>query len=169
MKLIYRCLCMVLGAILGSGCSDSTDPVEYGPMPEYGVPTGAILLDGRVINDIGAPIPGIQVSYYGAGIDTTDADGKWAIEHSQTYIPCADGGQSACQLEAKDIDGPVNGGPYPPALVTLDLTQTEPGNGGYDLGTWEQHGIEVLMTDAAEYGPPVAGAKGSKPPAGSKR
>ena len=42
MKLIYRCLCLVLGAVLGSGCSDSTDPVEYGPIAEYGVPTGTV-------------------------------------------------------------------------------------------------------------------------------
>ena len=164
MKLIYRCLCLVFGAILGSGCSDSTEPVEYGPMPEYGVPTGTVRLDGRVIDDRGAPIPGVEVSVVGAGADTTDAGGKWSIDEDQAYIPCVSTDQNDCILQAKDIDGPDNGGPYPTAQVLLDLVQTEPGSGAFDLGTWEQHGIDVTMTDAVEYGPPQAKVPRPHPP-----
>ncbi len=156
MKLIYRCLCLVLGAVLGSGCSDSTEPVEYGPMPEYGVPSGTIRLDGRVLDHVGAPISGVEVSFLGALADTSDAAGAWSLDGQHGYIPCVDGGPTDCEVVATDIDGPANGGPFPPVTVTLDLTQTVPGNGGYDQGTWEQHNIDIVLDDAVEYGPPVA-------------
>lgn len=156
MKLVYRCLCAVLGAILGAGCSNNLgEPVEYGPMPEYGVPTGRVRVDGRVLDGIGAPIPGIEVALATGPADTTDADGNWAIDAQGVYIPCADGG-AACIVEATDIDGAANGGPFPAVEATLDLEQTAPGAGYLDVGTWEQHGVDIAMDDAAEYGPPRA-------------
>lgn len=157
MKMIYRCLCAVLGAILGSGCSsNSTEPVEYGPMPEYGVPTARVRLDGRVLDPVGAPIPGIEVAFDGAGTDTTDAGGNWSLAAEGTYVPCIDSSTPACAVTATDIDGAANGGPFPAVEATLDLEQTAPGSGYLDLGTWEQHGLDITMTDAAEYGPPLA-------------
>ncbi len=147
MKLIYRCICMVLGAILGSGCSNSMDPPEYGVMPEYGVPTGTINITGRVVDDQGAPISGVQVSFQGAGADTTDAQGGWAIHRENDNIPCDVSNDTNCTIEAEDIDGPANGGTYAPSEVVLDLEQTDPGSGSYDLGTWEQHDIDVVMTE----------------------
>jgi putative lipoprotein (rSAM/lipoprotein system) len=163
MKLIYRCLCAVLGAILGSGCSNSTEPVEYGPMPEYGVPSGTVRLDGRVLNDQGGPIPGVEVSFAGARPDTTDASGNWVIDQQHVYIPCSSGGSPDCFVVAVDIDGGANGGPYPVAQQALDPTQTEPGSGGWDQGTWEQHAVDIVMTEAVEYGPPIARAPEPKP------
>ncbi len=146
MKLIYRYICIALGAILGSGCSDSTspDPVEYGPMPEYGVPSGTVHASGRVLDNEGTPVQGIQVSVEFALPDTTDAQGNWAIDQNSTYIPCSDG-QTDCLVEAEDIDGPDNGGTYPTASVVLELEQTEPGSSTFDLGTWEQHGLDIVL------------------------
>ncbi len=159
MKLIYRCFCAVLGAILGSGCSDSSEPVEYGPMPEYGVPSGTVRVDGRAIDALGAPIPGIVVGLpvYGeyADLDTTDAAGRFDLEASGVR-PCPLDSDGVCTVKAADIDGPANGGPYPVATAPLDLQRTVPGSGSWDLGTWEQHGLDILMDDAAEYGPPPA-------------
>ncbi len=171
MKMIYRCLCAVLGAILGSGCSDPTEPVpEYAPpIPEYGVPNGTVRIDGRVTDHLGIPIPGVQVSFDNTWADTTDAEGRWAIDREHTYIPCVTNPLADCLLDAEDIDGPDGGGFYPPTQVTLDLTQTEPGSGSFDQGTWEQHDIDVVMTDAVEYGPPVAKEKGPGQPPGAKR
>jgi len=151
MKLIYRCICMVLGTILGTGCSsDMNDPVEYGPgpMPEYGVPTGTVSITGRVIDNVGEPIPGVEVNFNGAGADTTDAEGNWAINRDHVFFSCDINSGDDCTVEAKDIDGPDNGGPYPPSEVTLDLEQTEPSSGSYHLGTWEQHGVDIVMTEA---------------------
>jgi len=157
MKLIYRCLSLVLGAILGAGCSDTTDPVEYGPMPEYGVPSGHLVIDGTVRNTLGQPVPGIEVAFNGAGADTTDAAGAWSIDREYAFIPCAMISEADCTVAAEDIDGPANGGPYLPNQTLLDLIQTDPGSGSWDLGTWEQHGISITLTEvAAEYGPPPA-------------
>lgn len=157
MRLIYRCLCAVLGAILGAGCSNnSTEPVEYGPMPEYGVPTGRVRLDGRVLNQVGVPIPGVEVAFAGGRADTTDALGDWAIAEENIYIPCVSHGTTSCTVAASDIDGAANGGVFPTVEVTLSLAQTEPGSGYFDLGTWEQHGVDIEMSAATAYGPPLA-------------
>ena len=146
MKLIYRYLCLALGTILGTGCSDPADMVEYGPMPEYGVPTGTVHVSGRVLDQGGTPIQGVQVSVDFALPDTTDAQGHWAIDQNSTYIPCADG-QTHCLVEAEDIDGPDNGGPFPPTSTVLNLIQTVPGSGTFNMGTWEQHGIDIVLSN----------------------
>lgn len=149
MKMIYRCICMVLGAILGTGCSDINDP-EYGPlpMPEYGVPTGSVSVTGRVVTESGDPIPGVEVGFGWTGVDTTDVEGNWDISRNNSYYPCEESSEGACIVEAKDIDGEDNGGPYPLAQVELDLIQTESPSGSYDLGKWEQHNVIIEMIDA---------------------
>ena len=167
MRLIYRWICVAIGAVLGSGCSDNpTDPVEYGPvpMPEYGVPTGTIVLDGRVLDGRGAGIPGIEVVFNGGVADTTDATGAWSIDADHVFIPCAGGHANSCEVTANDIDGPDNGGHYPSVKVVLDPDQTDPGDGGSDQGTWEQHGVDIAMDIAVEYGPPVAKVEPSDTP-----
>lgn len=157
MKLIYRCLCTVLGAILGAGCSnDPGEPVEYGPMPEYGVPTGKVRVDGRVLDRAGTPIPGIEVAFAAGAADTSDGGGAWSITADDIHIPCAGDGARACTVVATDIDGAVHGGPYPSVETTLHLNRTSPGQGSWDQGTWEQHGLDIAMDDAVEYGPPRA-------------
>lgn len=151
MKRIYRFLSAVLGAILGAGCSNnSAEPAEYG------MPTGKVRLDGRVHNQMGAPIPGIEVALAGARAATTDAGGNWSIADENIYLPCVGNGATACAVAASDIDGAANGGPFPTVEVALNLAQTEPGSGHWDQGTWEQHGVDIEMGDAAEYGPPRA-------------
>lgn len=151
MKLIYRCLCAVLGTLLGAGCSDNSSAPA-----EYGMPNGKVRLDGRVLDQAGTPIPGIGVAFGGARADTTDAAGNWAIADESILIPCVFAGAAACTVAASDLDGAANGGPFPTVEVTLNLTQTEPGSGNWDQGTWEQHGVDITMDDAAEYGPPRA-------------
>ena len=169
MKLIYRCLCLVLGAVLGSGCSDSTDPVEYGPIAEYGVPTGTVRISGRVTSDMGGPINGIQVTFPGAGADTTDTQGNWSIDQDRVFITCIEDDQTECIINADDIDGPDNGGVFLSSQVALDLVQTKPGS-GWNTGTWEQHDISItMMTDAVEYGPPVARVEPPVPPTEADR
>lgn len=118
---------------------------------------GHLRIDGTVRNNLGQPIPGIEVSFLGAGADTTDTLGKWSIDQEYAYLPCVVNSGAECTVNVVDIDGPANGGPYPGEQVLLDLIETEPGSGSWDLGTWEQHGIAITLNEfAAEYGPPPA-------------
>lgn len=146
MKLVYRCLCLVFGALLGGGCADPNDP-EYGPAPaEYGMPSGSVHIDGRVLDGEGSAIPGVQVTFAGARPDTTDAQGNYTIEDTVSSIPCSDG-QRPCLVRAEDIDGPANGGPYEPVEVEADLAQTAPPNGSWDLGTWEGYDVDIVLDE----------------------
>jgi len=165
MKLIYRCLCTILGAVLGSGCSDSTSPEpEYAPpQPEYGVPTATVHVTGKTVDAGGRPIPGILVTMAGAGSDTSDAAGEWAIDNDHAFIPCVEDPVTACKVVAEDIDGPDNG-IYPDMEHVLNLVQTEPGSGHLDLGTWEQQNVDIAMEVFVEYGPPVAKVPEPEPP-----
>lgn len=138
MKLIYRCICLVLGALLGAGC-DSDD----GTRVEYGQPHGTLRLDGHVQDEAGDPIAGIQVYHYGCEPDTTDAQGAWAIEDEFAQVPCSEGDSLRCAVVASDIDG-AEGGQYKEALELLDLTRTEEGSGWYE-GTFEQHDIDLVL------------------------
>ena len=155
MKFIHRCWCLLLGALLPQACSDNpTDP----PAPEYGAPYATVNLDGEVVDVAGAPVRDIVVEMDGFGSATSDASGKWSLE-SHGFSSCIADSQLTCGLEAKDVDGPDNGGPYPPSLVVLDLQQTQPGS-GWNLGTFEQHDVKIVMEDVAvEYGPQCATAK----------
>ena len=154
MKFIHRCWCLLLGALLPSACSDNTN----GPLPEYGMPQATVKLDGEVVDVAGAPVRDIVVEMSGFGSTTTDASGKWLLDEVG-YSSCVEDDKLSCGLEAKDVDGPANGGPYPPSLVVLDLQQTQPGS-GWNLGTFEQHDVRIVMDDVAvEYGPQCATAK----------
>ncbi len=147
MKMIYRCFCLFLGALLGTGCDDRDDPVEYGPgpMPEYGVPTGHVIISGQVNDGLGDPIEGIEVSFVNAAPTTTDASGNFSINQENVYVPCAESSGSSCSIEARDVDGEDNGGDHVTVEMELDLDQTDPGAGSYDQGTWEKHDVEVSM------------------------
>ena len=159
MKLIYRCLCVVLGAVLGAGCSDSSDPDD--PVAEYGMPHGRLVVDGRVVDPGGTPLPGIEVSFAGGGADTTGVEGNWAID-ATTSLFCLDQTEG-CALDAVDVDVPDNGDIYMTVQQALSLVQTEPASGWFQ-GTWEQHGLDIVtMSEAAEYGPPCAKAESRKP------
>jgi len=77
MRWIHRCICLVLGSLMG--CSGD-DPLL--PEPEYGVPSAKLVIDGQVtLAGIAQPIPDIEVRL--AGVDTvwTDAEGLWSMTH----------------------------------------------------------------------------------------
>jgi putative lipoprotein (rSAM/lipoprotein system) len=139
---------MLLGALLPSACDENpTDP----PTPEYGVPQATVKLDGVVVDERGAPVRDIRLELEGFGSATSDTLGVFSLS-STGFASCVVDSQLACGLEATDVDGPDNG-MYEPTMVVLDLQQSQPGS-GWDLGTFEQHDIEVVMPDIGlEYGP----------------
>lgn len=155
MKFIHRCWCLLLGAFLPNACSENPyDP----PAPEYGAPYATVIVDGVVVDNLGAPIRNIRVEMNGFGATTSDTLGNWSID-TEGFASCVADTQIACGLEATEVDGLENGGPYQPTMVVLELEQTSPGS-GFNLGTFEQHEITIVMEDMAlEYGPQCAAAE----------
>lgn len=151
MKFLHRCWCLLLGALLPSSCTE--DAVD--PAPEYGAPHATVILDGVVVDNLGAPVKDIVVEMDHFGSTTSDALGNWSLQ-GVGFDACVVDTLVACGLVATDVDGPDNGGPYAPTLVALDLEQTAPGS-GFNLGTYEQHDIRIVMEDIpVEYGPQCA-------------
>lgn len=72
---------------------------------KYGCPEADYQVKGRVTNQQGTPIPGLQMTFVGYQNDTsyTDADGRYA---TQSVRSSADNYQV---LEVKDIDSTENG------------------------------------------------------------
>ena len=145
MRCISQAVCLVLGSILGTGCHS---PVH--PAPEYGMPNARYRLDGVVTaRPTGRPIPGIRFFLSrderpdSSAVTTSGADGSWRLD--TTALPCGDG----CGVVASDVDGPENGGSFTPTTVPLRLTQTGRGDGHWDHGTFEQHGISVSLDPQA--------------------
>jgi putative lipoprotein (rSAM/lipoprotein system) len=143
MRFVFRLLAGVVGGMLHlAGCSDSPVEPEYGPAAEYGAPHADYRISGRVVAaGTDQPIPGIEVAFMQGRADTTDAEGRWAIDTE--WGPCAD----ACAVQATDIDGPDNGA-FAPAEVPLDLEQTEAGDGRWYLGRFEQHDLAIELDES---------------------
>jgi putative lipoprotein (rSAM/lipoprotein system) len=153
MKLLNRFWCLLLGVLLPNSCSDNS----VDPTPEYGVPQATVILDGVVVDNLGAPVKDIVIEMDHFGSTVSDSLGNWSMENVG-FDACVVDTQIACGLVATDVDGIENGGPYPPTLVGLDLEKTKPG-GGFDQGTYEQHDIRIVMEDViVEYGPQCAKA-----------
>ena len=152
MKFLHRCWILLLGTLLPSACGDN--PIDT---VEYGAPIANLKVDGVVVDNVGAPVKDIVVELEGFGSTTSDAEGDWSLETSG-FSSCLADTQVVCGLVASDVDGPDNGGPYPPTLVPLDLVKTKPGS-GWNVGTYEQHDIRIVMEDIlVEYGVPCAKA-----------
>jgi putative lipoprotein (rSAM/lipoprotein system) len=147
MKFLNRCWCLLLGALLPAACSDNgVDPVEYG------APHATLNLDGVVADNLGTPVKDIVLEVEGFGSTTSDEQGVWSLQ-SVGFSSCLTDSMIVCGLTATDVDGTDNGGPYPPTLVELDVEKTEDGS-GWNIGTFEQHDIRVIMEDVVvEYGP----------------
>jgi hypothetical protein len=143
MRWVHRCICMVLGSLLGCSGDDPTSPE-----PEYGVQPVKVMLSGDVKQDItNLPVPDIEVRL--AGVDTvqTNAQGQWIMT---SYT--ADAATVAQEvLQFVDVDGLVNLGEFMPMDYPLD-----PANIIDDV--YVESDIDVHITDdpVAEYGPPPA-------------
>jgi len=149
MKLIYRWLCVAIGAVLGAGCESD----DSGPQTR----SATVHIDGEVVDELGAPVAGIHVAFEDDVADTTGANGAWSIVARGTVpADCVADVQSPCRLTAHEPGHPY-GNIYLPHRGPLDLVRTEDGRNSFDLGLWEQHDIRVVMqANAVLYGPPCA-------------
>lgn len=138
---ILKLLSVILGLIV-SACSiaDETNP----PAPMYGMPSAEYKVNGTVKNESGDPIEGIQITLNSEVQVYSDENGEWLIEDNAV----ANFDESI--LEVEDIDGTDNGGEFSDKTVELTLTQTEDGDGDWDEGTYEQHDIDIVLTEETE-------------------
>ncbi len=89
--------------------------IMYGPpADEYGSPRADFELKGKVVNEAGAPIEGIEVSakwqiydFYPTHTTTTDSNGEYLIEDPDAWF-----GTTKLTITAEDVDGEENGGEF---------------------------------------------------------
>jgi hypothetical protein len=143
-KAYYKLITILFGA-LGLACSKSVDnTVEYAPLPEYGVPVAHYRISGVVKRaDTGAPLNGIGLFFKAVHTQSNQA-GLWSI--GAEGLGCGYDAFPPCSLEVVDTDGP-DGGSFQSTWVVLNLIQTEPGDGVFDLGKFEQHDLEIELVE----------------------
>ena len=163
-------LLMTLVGALGLGACHSTKNITEPQPPEepqvdtpkprdpvvvmYGVPTMNFVVKGKVMNEQGKPVKGLQVillnrnaditpeemhedneyirEYIQRASDTTDAEGNYMVRTSDTTA-------EKQQMIVRDIDGEKNG-KYKSLLLDIDYreaTQTEERQ-GWNMGTREK-------------------------------
>ena len=139
----------MLLALLGiGGCNslEATDDICGPMMLMYGTPTAHYSVKGKVTNENGQPIEGLQVilgrRYYDSSevqydthyraIDTlsTGADGVYQFDSGRTF-PVEN-----LQIDVNDIDGPAGGGEFHSATTVIrDIQYT--GRSGWFVGEAE--------------------------------
>ena len=118
----------MLAAVLGitAGCKDGGDDV----ICMYGVPTVSYELKGKVTDDAGKPVEGIEVTinrltptdstYFESPLGPavrSDSDGAWTMQFQ-------DDPASILKVTFRDVDGPENGGQF--AEVSTVVKDIEP-------------------------------------------
>ena len=133
-----RLLCLLLGALGFTACSDNS---INSMMCEYGTPTVQFTVKGRVTDADGKPIKGIVVSSTevnsfseNAGLEAvTGEDGRFTTQKVKAIGIHG-------KLLFTDIDGAENGGEFETQTVelhTLPETKIAEGDGGWDVGEYE--------------------------------
>lgn len=118
----------MLAALLGitSGCKGGGDDIVC----MYGVPTVSYELKGKVTDEAGKPVEGIEVSFervspadstlIGSPMGptaSTNAEGQWSVSFQDDPTPIL-------KVLYQDVDGPDNGGPF--ARDSTLVRDTEP-------------------------------------------
>jgi len=144
------------GGTGGTGGSSSGTGGAGNYTAEYGMPYAQYVVSGHVEDANGDPINGIELAL---GANTYEPahsgpDGTWSIDTSGSFC------HPDCTVEATDVDGADNGGLYEPKTVDITLTQTDPGSGTWDEGTWEVHDVAIQL-DLASGGSGGGGSGGA--------
>lgn len=160
MKEKFLNICRVMLGLLGisavSACNE--DPTPPDVVAEYGVPHADYVVRGKVTDEAGTPIKGIQVSSlagneYHRQCDTvyTDDDGGYEIRRTIDFL-----GREV-DVRYEDVDGYENGGLFMTEDRKVALEKQEDGSGWYD-GLFAAFGVDVKMIEdmVCEYGVPHA-------------
>ena len=136
-KRIRKRLSLLALALLGFATACDKKPVDM-----YGTPRADFRARGKVSDNEGRPIRGIQVrseAYEGREILTSE-DGSYDI--SGSMFP------NRMRLTFTDIDGPDNGGEFLERAVDVKFTQddrTGKGDGSWYSGSFAREGSDVTL------------------------
>jgi putative lipoprotein (rSAM/lipoprotein system) len=111
---------------------------------EYGVPHATFEVKGKVVDADGNPIAGIEV--YGEDIHehmraktTTSEDGSFLLVQPE-WFPAGE-----ADICFEDVDGEENGGDFGKKTETVKLTQTEDGEGHWNVGVYSSEDLTITM------------------------
>ena len=117
-------------------------PVEYDEPVMYGTPTVAFSVKGKVVDADSNPIPDIEVSYEDSyNVVMTEEDGTFELQVETVGFKL-----KAATLKFTDVDGEANGGEFMTQSVDVPLTQTEPGDGVWDNGSYSASDVKITLT-----------------------
>lgn len=138
-KRIRKRLSLLALALLGFATACDKKPVDM-----YGTPRADFRARGKVSDNEGRPIRGIQVrsEAYESREILTSEDGSYDI--SGSMFP------NRMRLTFTDIDGPDNGGEFLERAVDVKFTQddrTGKGDGSWYSGSFAREGIDVTLVE----------------------
>lgn len=143
-KRIRKRLSFLLLALLGFSTACEKLKNEEKPYAMYGTPRADFRARGKVTDNEGNPIRGIQVrneAYSDKGILTAE-DGSYDISGSMFT--------SQVQLTFTDIDGPANGGEFAAREVDVKFTEadrTGKGDGSWYTGSFAREEVDVTLEE----------------------
>lgn len=148
MKDLFFRFCRWALPLLGVSAAISCDNVIQGPdmygcpVAEYGVPVIEFSVKGKVVDSESNPIPDIEVSHaMSYHLVRTDKDGEFNLK-AEIY----DFEMESVTLKFTDTDGEENGGEFMTQSVDIPLTQTEPGDGVWDNGSYSASDVKITLT-----------------------
>lgn len=137
-KVLNRIAAFMLVVLGFSSCgNDGDDPIP----DEYGTPFATYQLKGKITDQDGKPLNGIQVQLCLSGVKdnpisplNTDEDGNYVYKPLLYYSSYGD-----IKIKITDVDGQANGGEFNTDSVMpteMQLKQTKEGD-GWDAGTYD--------------------------------
>ena len=112
---------------------------------EYGSPYASFEVKGKVTDQHGEPIPGIQVTCDAMYIQPvyTESDGSYAL-HGDGFP------REKIQVSFEDVDGEENGGLFAARSVSAETHQVQDGDGNWDFGVYEAEANAELSLDQTQ-------------------
>ena len=129
--------------LIGFGSSVACSPGMVAD--EYGSPYASFEVKGKVTDQHGEPIPGIQVTCDAMYIQPvyTESDGSYAL-HGDGFP------REKIQVSFEDVDGEENGGLFAARSVSVETVHIKEGDGNWDFGVYEAEANAELSLDQTQ-------------------
>ena len=129
--------------LIGFGSSVACSPGMVAD--EYGSPYASYEVKGKVTDQQGEPIQGIQVTCDAMYIQPvyTESDGSYAL-HGDGFP------REKIQVSFEDVDGEENGGLFASRSVSAETHQVQDGDGNWDFGVYEAEANAELSLEPSQ-------------------